>query len=460
VVSAIATRLERNEDSLLVIRRALEALSQARRGWLVQLVNSDVTELRSTALLVLAAVGDAPSAEAVLDVLDDDSLAAEAEQALSWLGSIATSQLCERALRPASDRSQALAIQMLMRHSDDSSSLHVLSVVEEALQSNSAAVIRAAFEFLAQRSDEIRFERAYGCFEKGAKAAESTAILALQSMASRHPQCAARLISNTAVDGPGVLAAVVTMSTLITVKGFDRSVDTEFLSRALAHESPHVRRVALEALVSCGHASATDIALFALTDEEPEVRRAAVRALGRASDANAVERLIEIIRVSDDNELVVTAIRALGESDNPRALQVLRPVARGGSPVVAVAAVEAIAQINDSRRIDALIDSLSHTDVEVVKASLQMLVSESDLRASAHLAACLDHEAWDVRRLAADLLGRIGGDVVVGLLRTKLAVEAEPLVREALLRALGDFELSTYVRRNTPGIDPGSWRPR
>ena len=89
-----------------------------------------------------------------------------------------------------------------------------------------------------------------------------------------------------------------------------------------------------------------------------------------------------------------------------------------------------------------------------------MLVSESDLRASAHLAACLDHEAWDVRRLAADLLGRIGGDVVVGLLRTKLAVETEPLVREALLRALGDFELSTYVRRNTPGIDPGSWRPR
>ena len=128
--------------------------------------------------------------------------------------------------------------------------------------------------------------------------------------------------------------------------------------------------------------------------------------------------------------------------------------------MVAVAAVEAIAQINDSRRIDALIDSLAHSDVEVVKASLQMLARETDLRASAHLGACLDHEAWDVRRLAADLLGRIGGDVANGLLRAKLAIETEPLVREALLRALGDIDGSIYVRRNTPGIDPGSWRPR
>jgi HEAT repeat protein len=159
-------------------------------------------------------------------------------------------------------------------------------------------------------------------------------------------------------------------------------------------------------------------------------------------------------------DLVVTAIRALGESDNPRALAVLRPVARSGAPIVAVAAVEAIARVHDARRIDALIDSLAHFDVEVVKSSLQMLANESDLRASAHLGACLDHEAWDVRRLAADLLGKIGGEVAHGLLRTKLSIETEPLVREALLRALGDVDMVSYVRRNTPGIDPGSWRPR
>jgi HEAT repeat protein len=128
--------------------------------------------------------------------------------------------------------------------------------------------------------------------------------------------------------------------------------------------------------------------------------------------------------------------------------------------VVAVAAVEALAQLSDSRRVDALIDSLSHLDAEVVKAALQMLVSESDLRTNAHLGACLDHEAWDVRRLAADLLGRIGGDSVTALLRAKLALEPEPLVRDAILRALGDTDVSNYVCRNAPCVDIGSWRPK
>ena len=459
-VLTLANRISRDQQALPVARSTLSTLSEQRRRWLLQLLSGELIEHRQSALLVLAAIGDAVSARAILDVLDDDSLAATAELALSLLGKVASPLLCERALRASSPRTQSLAIEMLVRIVGSTPDVDALATVSAALVSESAPVLRAAFEFLEHNSDESCFERAFYCFGRAVQVVETSATVALQAMVNRHPNCAARLVQNSAVDGPHAMAAVVTMATLIGISGYDRSVDTEFLSRAMAHESPQVRRVALEALVSCGHASSTDMALFALTDEESEVRRAAVRALGRASDANAIERLIDIIRVSDDMDLVVTAIRALGESDNPRALPVLRPVARGGTPIVAVAAVEAIAQIRDARRIDALIDSLAHADVEVVKASLQMLARESDLRAGAHLGACLDHEAWDVRRLAADLLGRIGGDVANGLLRTKLAIETEPLVREALLRALGDVDVAGYVRRNTPCNDPGSWRPR
>lgn len=459
-VSALANRISRDQPALAIIRSTLATLREQRRQWLMQLLNGDLIEHRQSALLVLAAIGDAASARAVLDVLDDDSLAATAELALSLLGTVASSLLCERALGAPSLRTQALAIGMLASVVGSTPDADALAAVSSALSSESASVLRAAFEFLERNSNESCFERAYYCLGRAAQVVEPSAIVALQSMVKRHPNCAAQLVLNSTVNGPYAMAAVVTMATLIGIPGYDRSIDTEFLSRALAHESPQVRRVALEALVACGHASSTDMALFALTDEESEVRRAAVRALGRASDVNAIDRLIDIIRASDDMDLVVTAIRALGESDNPRALPVLRPVARGGTPVIAVAAVEAIAQIRDARRIEALIDSLAHTDVEVVKASLQMLAKESDLRAGAHLGACLDHEAWDVRRLAADLLGRIGGDVANGLLRTKLSIETEPLVREALLRALGDIDVATHVRRNTTSVDPGSWRPR
>jgi HEAT repeat protein len=192
------------------------------------------------------------------------------------------------------------------------------------------------------------------------------------------------------------------------------------------------------------------------------VQLAAVRALGRLRDeeggAPGAPHLLELMESSDDEELVAAAIRALGEAGDARALGVLRPLARSGEPMRAVFAVEAIARLADPRRVDALIDALSHPDSEVVKAALRGLSAERDERVGAHLGACLDHEAWDVRRLAADLIGRAGQSGAVGLLRAKLAQETEPLVREAIQRALVEVELGGGLRRTTP--PPGTWRGR
>lgn len=124
----------------------------------------------------------------------------------------------------------------------------------------------------------------------------------------------------------------------------------------------------------------------------------------------------------------------------------------------AVFAVEALSRLVDPRRVDALIDALAHPDAEVVKAALRALAAEREARVGAHLGACLDHEAWDVRRLAADLIGRTGQTGSIGLLRAKLASETEPLVREAIQRALVEVELGGGLRRTTP--PPGAWRAR
>ena len=459
-VAALAGRINRDHGFLSMIRDTLSQFRPVRRAWLHQLLGCELLEHRQAALLVLAALGGNDSVQAAFDVLDDDSLAATAERALALLQNEAMSFLRDKAMTASDPHTQALAIDMMTKLVELNPNAKALEAISEALNSDDASVLRAAFEFLVRSSDETCLKRAFERFAFASDLVESSATAAMQTMVRRHPQCAERLIAHAKVTGPDTLAAVVTMATLIAGVGHESSMSTEFLSRALAHESPRVRRAALEALVSCGHATSADIALFALTDEEPQVRHAAVRAMGRASDANAFDRLMDIVHASDDVDLVVTAIRALGESDNARALQSLRPVARGGAPEAAVAAVEAIARLSDARRIDALIDSLSHSDAEVVKAALQMLADESDLRASGHLGACLDHEAWDVRRLAADLLGRIGGESVTALLRTKLAMETEPLVRDAILRALGDVDPASYTRRNTPCVDTGSWRPR
>lgn len=459
-VQALAARINHDAGSVPLLRGALRDFCLERRTWLHQVLGSEMLEHRQAALLALSVLGGDDAVKVAFDVLDDDSLAATAERALVLLRHEALAFLREKAMRAVQPAEQALAIEMMARLIERSPSPEALATICEALNSENPTVLRAAFEFLEHTSDEACLKRAFDRFDAAAAVVESFAVKALQSMVRRHAAFATKLVSAAKLNGPDALAAVVTMATLINCSVQDAKARREFLSSALAHESPQVRRIAIESLVSCGDSASTAMALFALTDEEPQVRRAAVRALGRASDAGAVERLIEIVRTSEDTDLVVSAVQALGESDNAKSLQVLRPVARSGAPVVAVAAVEAIGRLSDVRRVDALIDSLSHSDAEVVKASLQMLASESDLRTNAHLGACLDHEAWDVRRLAADLLGRIDDDSVAALLRTKLALEPEPLVREAILRALGDADASGYVRRNTPCADVGSWRPK
>jgi HEAT repeat protein len=120
-----------------------------------------------------------------------------------------------------------------------------------------------------------------------------------------------------------------------------------------------------------------------------------------------------------------------------------------------VAAVEAIGAIDAPGRLDALVHALSHGEPEVVKAALRALASEErDPRAAAHVGACLDHDVWDVRRLAAELLGRRSDTASKHLLRQRLVDEREPLVREEIQRSLAETD-GTPVRRTMPPLPGG-----
>jgi HEAT repeat protein len=191
------------------------------------------------------------------------------------------------------------------------------------------------------------------------------------------------------------------------------------------------------------------------------VRHAAVIALSRlrATDGvlSGLGKLLELVEKSDDQELVAAALAALGEAGEPRVLAVLRPLVRNAPPMVAVAAIEALARVPDARRVDALIEGLSHDEAEVVKASMLALGDTIDPRVLAHVGACLDHPAWDVRRLSADMLGRAGGESAIALLRARLANEDNPRVLEAISRAL---DAGTGTRHTPLPPRAGSLRPR
>jgi HEAT repeat protein len=234
----------------------------------------------------------------------------------------------------------------------------------------------------------------------------------------------------------------------------------DFLTAALSNPLGSVRCAALRALSEVGGERAVAGVAFALADEEADVRRMAVSALGkiRGDDGAALglPHLIDLVQHATEPELVAAAARALGQSGDAHALSVLRPLVRLGLPLVAVSAVEALAELAGARRVDVLLDGLSHTDGEVVKATMLALADAQDPRVVAHLGACLDHEAWDVRSLAADLLGRLPGETALGLLRARLTGEDSPPVQAAIARAL---ERAAGIRRSSPP-GGGSLRPR
>lgn len=462
-LQALAELLRSAEPLLRATCSALSALPQPVRARVLEQAGAgaEQVEIRRSALLVAGALGSEEAAAAAVEALQDDRVAAEAEEALALLGTRAVPVLAAHA-SSGDPEQRAMCIELLSRLTNPPLARVAAEAVSPALLDPSTEVVRAALAALGRLGDENNFERIAERLS-GEPPVRKAAEAALYALSQRHPAFARRFVQAARPEGVQGHAAAVIMGALGSPE--HAATDAEFLSVVLSNESAAARRAAVEALATMTTAGAVEAVAFAIADEEREVQHASVRALGRMrredGSAAGLEHLLDLVQSSQDAALVAAAIRALGDTAEPRALHVLRQLARAGHPMAAVAAVEALGQLPGPRRIEGLIDALSHADGEVVKAALRELAVEADPRALAHLGACLDHEAWDVRRLAADLLALSGGSAAIGLLRAKLPLEPEPLVKEALVRALSELEsASGLVRSTNPPPRRGSWPPR
>ena len=141
--------------------------------------------------------------------------------------------------------------------------------------------------------------------------------------------------------------------------------------------------------------------------------------------------------------LVTGASRGLGQTF-ARALASARPLVTHPDAAIACAAVEAIGQLAAPRAAghaathlemaceDALFAALDHDDPGVVKLALSLVGAEPGARALARLGMCLEHSSWEVRRLAAELLGQDRRAGAQGLLRARYEREKDPIVRAAI----------------------------
>jgi HEAT repeat protein len=430
------------------------------RQRLIELASSaEGREGRGVALLALGALGVQGAAGHVLDALGDELLQGAAEEALDWLGPLAVAPLIERAAH-SSSAGRAACIEIAARLADDAGASIVREEALAALADPATEVVRAGLGALSLVGDERCLEVVAELLTRDVTPAVRRATeTSLAVLGARFSDAARAFARRAPPASPEAHAASVLIRVVGPPVRGSLEADVEFLAAALTSAAPAVRRVALPALAAVGGALAVEPIALALTDEEREVRLAAVRALGRLrsveGEALGVAHLIALAERASDDEMHSAALLGLGETNDPRALPILRPLVRSGDPKAAVAAIEALGAFAEARRIEALIDGLSHPVSEVVKAAVRALGESSDGRVLAHLAVSLDHEAWDVRRLAADVLGRYG-DIAAAPLRARLAVEEDPLVREAIGRALE----SMVGAHRSPVPTRGSYLPR
>jgi HEAT repeat protein len=421
---------------------------------------------RAGALLVLGLLRSPDDMPTLVEALGDDDVAQRADLALRLFGpDVVLPLLAASRGAKASIRTAALAL---------ASSLAGTKVVEvreelrEALDDASLEVVSCAVEVLGTLGEPLDLRKVASLVWHADERLSAAAANAVSELAARHVDAARALLREPRVEHDPLVLGCLLLGAIASTQPLDDD-DVRLLERALAHDDPHVRRAAIEALAQAGGEAGADAVVFALADEEHEVQLAAIRALGRLGRA---EPLVGVIAGTRDPALTATALRALGDADPERALAAARPLVTHADAAIACAAVEAIGQLGAGRpsgRVaahiiaaceDALFAALDHPDPEVVKLALSLVGAQPGARALARLGLCLDHPSWEVRCVAAELLGHDKSPGAQALLHARYEREQDSIVRDAIAVAVSLRPASdgprTPDRADVPAADGGS----
>jgi hypothetical protein len=163
-------------------------------------------------------------------------------------------------------------------------------------------------------------------------------------------------------------------------------------------------------------------------------RREAVVLLGYCRSAG-IEGLKSAM-ADDDPEVRRAAIRALGETKDPRATEVLVRTLGGADCSARVDAARALARLGDRRTVPALLAAMRDESSVVRTEAATALGALSDRRATPELIRALRDRYWTVRRAAVRSLKSTGGDAVLPEITRVAREDPDYHVREAAAEAL------------------------
>ena len=244
--------------------------------------------------------------------------------------------------------------------------------------------------------------------------------------------------------GAGAATGTASCNLCRVVGALGRGGDPVFvqpLVTLLGAPDPLVRVAAARALGQIGgdHEGVTALTM-ALRDTDPGVRASACRSLGKLGAGEACQALLAVT-TDDSAQVRAAAVQALVNLDNPVALARLREIVLAdNAPVVVIPAIAGLGRAGGDLDLTLLMSLCRSTDHEVAKAAARGLVRFPAHRATAAVLGLLDHERWDVRWAAAEVLAERGDLTALSPLRRVQALERDPLVRQVLAGAITRLE--------------------
>lgn len=438
-LSNLAHFVGSSPEALSAVRTELAAIPEETCTRLVELtLHNREPALTKCALVVLAAMHDVRVADFALDSLDDELLSVAAHRAVELFGDSIADTLRRRLLE-ADAATRARAIPFAAAVVERTGAPGLLEALRDSFDSSST-LSRAWLDAMVRLGDREGLERALSLFEQSTPASvRRRAAGAAKAFASLFPE-RARARSRAIHSSDPAAECVCWFMSVMPQPLISEDKDLAFLVAAASSPSAGTRLSALAALRRHHAPAALDAVVFAMSDEAREVQLEAVAVLGDLRDDNGVAigtpYLIDF--ASRDRELPLTleTLRALGRTRDARAIAFLLDRVTTATPLVSVAAVEALSGSDEAQCRDALTALLGNTEPEVIKAALQWFSTARSIP-EPDVVACLHHPVWDVRRLAADVLGSQSTETARHALSEHLSIESESIVREAVIRSLG-----------------------
>ena len=241
------------------------------------------------------------------------------------------------------------------------------------------------------------------------------------------------------------------------------------LIKMLNDPAPLARATAAEVLGQLKEPGATRWLVSLLRDPDPTVQSRVVRALKRLGwkPQNEAEQkwhfvatgnlsrvaemgpegiapLVDLMR-SGTPEQQLSAVKALGEVEDPRILKHSLEALKKPDVMVRLAALEILKGLADSSAYEAVERLLKDPEVNIRAAAISTAASCGGTSALPKLVKMLKDDSWEVRREAVKALGRLGDEKAVDGLCGALA-DADHDVRETAAVALGKIGDARAIR--------------